>query len=87
MYLKELKQFINNLSDDFDEYIVVNGEIAKITPNKDNNFKEEVYYRVNNPIITLYIDEEEKTLNLFHQTEEDVKELLKTDINDAPGTN
>jgi hypothetical protein len=38
-------------------------------------------YRVDNPIVTLYVDEETEEVCMFHQTREDVKEVLKNSNN------
>lgn len=72
MILKELKNWINRLPSEFDEYSVVNGEVGYI----ELEGKEDGYYRVDKPIITLTVDEDSKEICFFHQTQDDVKTLM-----------
>jgi len=59
MKLKELKEWINSLPEEFKDYKCVNGEETTI---------DEVYqYRVDKPIIAGYVDEETKEVVLCHQ--------------------
>jgi hypothetical protein len=64
MKLNELKEWINNLPSDFDEYTVVNGEYGLID--------EQYVYRVDKPITTCVIDEETKELVLLNDIENNV---------------
>jgi hypothetical protein len=72
MTLGELKGFIKNLPPEMDEYFVINGEVGYIDPEDKNS----AVYRLDKPIIALYVDEKSGELCFFHQTQEDVNNLL-----------
>lgn len=72
MTLKELKKFINRLPEEMDEWSVVNGEVGYLDPEDDNS----MVYRVDKPIIALFVDEGSQEICLFHQTQEDVTGML-----------
>lgn len=72
MTLKELRNFINNLPEEMDNFDVVNGEVGYIDV-KD----KDMVYRVDKPIIALYVDEQSSEICFFHQTQEDVNSALK----------
>lgn len=72
MKLKELKAFIQNLPNSMDEFDVVNGEVGYLEPENNDSF----VYRVDKPIIALYVDEKSNEVCFFHQTQEDVNETL-----------
>lgn len=76
MTFKELKNFIAQLPDDMDTFEVVNGEVGYIDPEDDNS----VVYRVDKPIIALYVDEDSKEICFFHQTQEDVNNVIKPNL-------
>jgi hypothetical protein len=61
MILKELKEWINSLPPDFEQFSVVNGEYGE--------FEGEFKYRVDNPITTLLVDEETKEIVILNNTE------------------
>jgi len=70
MKLKELKKFIGSIPESFDEYTVVNGEIGYYD-------KDKGVIMVNKPILTAYVDRETNEIQFLHQTEEEVKEIMK----------
>jgi hypothetical protein len=72
MTLNELKKFINKLPEEMGEWFVVNGEVGYLDP-EDNN---SMVYRVDKPIIALFVDESSQEICLFHQTQEDVTGML-----------
>lgn len=72
MTLKDLRDLINELPEEMDSFEIVNGEIGTI----DENGKNAVY-RVDKPVVAFYVDEQEKQVSLFHQTQEDIKNLVK----------
>jgi hypothetical protein len=72
MTLKELKEFIASIPEHMDDFIVVNGEVGYLDPEDDTS----MVYRVDNPIITVYVDEHTKEVCLFHQTKEDVNNVF-----------
>jgi hypothetical protein len=74
MILKELKEFVAKLPDTMDEFHVVNGEVGVL---KEEGSDENLTYRIDKPIIALYVDEKSKEVCLFHQTQEDVNKVLK----------
>ena len=71
MTLTELKNFIARLPEEMNDFQVVNGEVGFIETEDGESFN----YRVDKPIIFLYVDEETSEICLFHQTQEDVKNL------------
>lgn len=77
MTLRELRDFIAKLPTEMDEFMVVNGEVGYLDPNNDDS----MVYRVDNPIVALYVDEQTQEVCMFHQTQEDVKEVLKNNDN------
>ncbi len=72
MKLIELKSFIANLPANMDEFEVVNGEVGYLEPENE----ESLVYRVDKPIIALYVDEKSEEICFFHQTQEDVIQTL-----------
>lgn len=72
MTLNELKKFINGLPEEMGEWSVVNGEVGYLDPNDDNS----MVYRVDKPIIALFVDQHSEEICLFHQTQEDVTSML-----------
>lgn len=71
MTFKELKDFVNRLPETMDEFEVVNGEVGYLDPTDDDS----AVYRVDKPIIALYVDESSKEICFFHQTQEDVSKV------------
>ena len=69
MNLKEMKEFLNGLPEEFDEYYVINGEVG-IKEGEDGG--EDMVYRCDKPVISIFIDEEGGEVCLLHQTREDV---------------
>lgn len=61
MKLKELKDWLNSLPEEFDDYSCVNGEEGIIN--------EEYRYRVDKAIVAGFVDEENKEVVLCHQEE------------------
>ena len=72
MTLNELRKFVNGLPDEMGEWSVVNGEVGYLDPEDDNS----MVYRIDKPIIALYVDEGSQEICLFHQTQEDVTGML-----------
>ena len=75
MTIKDLRDFLNRLPAEFDDFGVVNGEVGKLD--------EEHYYRVDKPVVQISVDEESKEFLILHQTEEEV-EAIKNSVNDGP---
>ena len=75
MMLIELKEFINSLPEEMNEFTVVNGEYGFIDPENEEGF----IYRVDKPVIAINVDENDKEVVLLHQTRED---LTKVDLGD-----
>jgi hypothetical protein len=75
MMLGELREFINKLPEDMDNFIVVNGEYGFLDPSDDNS----VVYRVDKPVLMVTVDENDKEILLLHQTREDVKTMMGDD--------
>ena len=63
MKLSELKDWINKLPAEFDEFTLVNGEIGWLD--------ERYHYRLDKPIVSLNVDTESKEIYFLNQTEDD----------------
>lgn len=72
MTLNELKKFVNGLPEEMGEWSVVNGEVGYLDPSDDNS----MVYRLDKPIIALFVDESSQEICLFHQTQDDVTSML-----------
>ena len=72
MTLRELKDFINNLPEEMDGFGVVNGEVGYVDPEDDNS----LVYRLDKPIIALYVDQQSEEICFFHQTQDDVTSMM-----------
>jgi len=72
MTLKELKTFIARLPEEMEEFSVVNGEVGYLEEGNDDS----AVYRLDKPIIALYVDEKAHEICFFHQTQEDVKTMM-----------
>jgi hypothetical protein len=75
--IKEIKDFLSKLPEEMDSFSMVNGEVGYI-PSEDG--EEQAYYRVDKPIVTLYIDETSKELCLLHQTRDEAKDITGEDF-------
>jgi hypothetical protein len=73
MTLKELKSFIARLPEEMEDFSVVNGEVGYLEEGNEDS----AIYRLDKPIIALYVDEKEKEICFFHQTKEDVKTMMQ----------
>lgn len=69
MKLKELRGFIDSIPADMDEYTVVNGEF---TVAKDGK----TFVMSNNKVLTAYVDRPNKEVQLLHQTDKEVKDMI-----------
>lgn len=69
MTLKELKQYINAIPNEYDNLLVVNGEF---TIAKDGN----TFVMSNNEVMTVFIDNKTGEIQFLHQTDKDVKEMI-----------
>jgi len=61
MQLKDLKEWVDNLPEEFGEYNLVNAE--KSSEEQDGEFQ----YRLDKPIITIAVDEETKEILFFNE--------------------
>jgi hypothetical protein len=71
MKLSELKEFINSLPTEMDDYTVVNGEFGYLEPEDE----ESLIYRVDKPVLMITVEENDKEVVLLHQTREDLTEF------------
>lgn len=67
MQLKDLKEWINSLPEEFLEFDVVNGEMGVLD--------DDYYYRVDKPVVTLTIDEDSKEVVILNDSEIPEEEL------------
>lgn len=70
MTVKELKEFMVKIPNKYNDFQVVNGVMTQT--------KDQTLVMVNEYVHTLYVDERAQELQFLHQTEEDIKELVKT---------
>lgn len=75
MKLSELKEFINSLPEEMDDFTVVNGEYGFMDEENEEGF----IYRVDKPVLAINVDEKDMEVVLLHQTRED---LTKVDLGD-----
>lgn len=75
--IRELKTFLNRLPEEFDDFGMVNGEVAGV---------EEFYVRIDKPIIHLEIDEETGEFLLLHQSEDELNEIMNKINGNPEGT-
>lgn len=75
--IRELKTFLNSLPEKFDDFGMVNGEVAGI---------DEFYVRIDKPIIHLEIDEESGEFLLLHQSEAELNEIMEKINGNTEGT-
>jgi hypothetical protein len=68
MKLFELKEFINSLPQEMDNFVVVNGEYGLLDPTDDDS----MVYRVDKPVLVISVDENDQEIVLLHQTREDL---------------
>ena len=68
--IKNLKEYLEKLPKEFDEFEMVNGEVANLGDGDTS------YYRVDKPIISINIDEENKEICFLHQTEEEIDKIV-----------
>jgi hypothetical protein len=69
MKLSELKIFINSIPDSMNEFTVVNGEF---TVDRDGN----TFVMKNNKVLTVYVDRPNNEIQLLHQTDKEVKDMI-----------
>jgi|688.fasta_scaffold02127_53 hypothetical protein len=75
MKLSELKEFINSLPEEMNDFTVVNGEYGFVDPENEQGF----IYRADKPVLAINVDEKDMEVVLLHQTRED---LTKVDLGD-----
>jgi len=69
MTVEELKAFVNSIPSDMNKFTVVNGEF---TTAKDGK----TFVMSNNKVLTAYVDRPNKELQLLHQTDKEVKDMI-----------
>jgi len=69
MKLIEFKKLINSIPNDMDEFMIVNGEFGLAT---DGN----TFLMTNNELHTIYVDKNNREIQLLHQTDKDIKNIL-----------
>lgn len=73
MTIKEMRNFLISLPEDFDNFTIVNGEVAAV--------QGEFYVRIDKPVVQLSIDETSKELLILHQTEDEINDIQVNDEN------
>jgi hypothetical protein len=59
MKVKELKEWINKLPDDTDEFDIVNGDLTET--------ETEYQYQIEKPVVAFYMDKENKEIIILTQ--------------------
>jgi hypothetical protein len=72
MTIAGLRNFLNGLPEIFDDYSIVNGELAQL----DGEF----FYRLDKPVVQVSVDEETKELVILHQSQEEIDDI-KNSVN------
>jgi hypothetical protein len=67
MTLKELKEFVNRLPDTFNDYEVENAEYI------GSSSEEDVAYRLDKPVIAIYVREDTKEILIMNAPMEQYK--------------
>lgn len=78
MTIKDLREFLDTLPEEFDNFALVNGEFGTFEPEGEEE-EEEMYYRLDKPIQSVYVDEDSNEICFLHQTQGDVDELMGVD--------
>jgi hypothetical protein len=73
MNIKDLKDFLETLPSKFDDFELVNGEYGKF--DEEEGDEEDIYYRVDKPINSVYVDEDSEEICFLNQTQEDINEI------------
>jgi hypothetical protein len=68
MTFKELKVWVNNLPEEFDEFSVVNGEFKEID--------EQYWYRIDKPVTMLTVDQEHREILILNDEDPDDVDIL-----------
>src|ERR1035437_10114270 len=76
MNIKDLKEFLATLPEEFDNYILVNGEYGSPSEPMDG---DGVYFRLDKPVERMFVSEADKILCLLNQSDEEVKKHIGTD--------
>jgi hypothetical protein len=76
MTVKELKEFLESLPEEFDGFGVINGEYGELPSDDEDN----LVYRLDKPISVIYVDEQTEELALLNQTEEEINGMFDEDI-------
>jgi len=66
MNLKEIKEWVNQLPEEFLEFTVVNGE--------EGLLNDEYWYRLDKPILSIVIDKEEKEVVFLNESNKPLTE-------------
>lgn len=82
MKLKELRHFLDQIPEAMDDYEIVNGEVGYL----DMEDEDSMVYRVDKPIVALYVDDHSNEICFFHQTQEDVNKVYNPNQNDNTET-
>ncbi len=75
MTIKEMKNFINSLPENFNNFTIVNGELAEI--------QGQFYVRIDKPVVQISVDEETQELLILHQTEEEINNIINGSNNNT----
>lgn len=67
MKLKELKNWLETLPPEFDDFDLVNGDWGEL--------EDEYYYRIDKPIIGFNVDENTKEIVFAHQTQDEIDKI------------
>ena len=72
--IKELKEFLSILPDEFDDFTLVHGEYGVMEMEEGDT--EETYYRMDHVLKSIYVDEEGKEFCFLNQTQDDIDLIM-----------
>lgn len=73
MNIKDLREFLATLPEEFDDYEMVNGEYGAFEDDEDD---DEMYYRMDKPILGVVVDEETQEICFMNQSQEDINNIM-----------
>lgn len=83
MILADLREFLKQVPNTYDNYEIVNGEVGYLDPENEDGLS----YRIDKPIVALYVDDHSKEVCFFHQTRESIDKFYKKDSDESTETN
>ena len=71
MQIGDLRDLVNKIPEEFNDFEMVNGEIGVLDPDDVDS----AVYRLDKPIISCIVDEKNREMCFLHQTQEDMSKI------------